>query len=102
MMKEPCNHKGCTNNASCAPRLNVPAVGWSIEMHQPVRAVMDLPICKDCRDTIKVEDFLQDNLKEVIRILTRGKCPPDFERAWFDFVRLDSKEFLEIRQAKTR
>lgn len=99
-MVEKCSVADCQNPAHIAPCINVPATGWSVEMHTPIKSLMDLPICKDHKDTVKIEDFLQENLKEVIRILARGKCPPDFDRAWISFVKTDSKEFQDIRQAK--
>lgn len=93
-----CKSKDCTHEASFIPRINVPAMHWPIDMHQPLQMFIDLPLCKHHIHEVKIKDFLSDEIKEVFRIMTKGRMPPDFERAYVSQVSVNSNEFKMFRR----
>ena len=101
-MPDTCQHEECDRKATVAPKLIVPAKFWSIETHRPVTAILSLMLCKDHYEELKTEDFLTDDFKEIIRIATKGKCPPDFNRVFFEKVKLDSFEWIEFKNIRNR
>lgn len=95
-----CSTKDCPHGAKVAPKLCVPAMNWAIEAHQPLSSIIGIPLGESCFAELKVSDFLgrfdvdgKNNLRECFKVLTRGKQPPDFDRAWFTKVSLASKEY---------
>jgi hypothetical protein len=99
-----CDKQGCTRRATHAPVLQIPAQGWAIDLHQPISMTIGVELCKDHAATFGDGFKWSDNpkIKEVVEILTRGKQPPDFDRAFHTVVRIDSEayqKFLKMRGA---
>ncbi len=95
-----CMTTGCPHDAKWAPKINVPAEGWSVEMHQPLSFTMSLAVCDACWPDLKASDFVgpelekeKGNMRQIARLMTKGKCPPDFERAWLSKVSINSNEY---------
>jgi hypothetical protein len=80
------------------PKMNVPATGWAIDQHRPISFVIGLSLCDAHFAECKIGDFLHDGLrggpstKDIVRIMARGRCPPDFDRAFLSKCRIDSDE----------
>lgn len=93
-----CDFKGCSEEATCMPKVNVPAMGWPIDMHQPLSFVIGLTLCDKHFASARIGDFLHDGLgtgkstKEIFRIMARGKIPPDFDQAFLSKCGLNSEE----------
>jgi len=97
-----CEWKGCREEATRALRVSVPAQDWPIDMHQPARLILSLKCCLEHARAFNAKEFLQENpkLKEVFRIMLRGKQPPDFDRAFSEAIGLDDPELAILeRQA---
>lgn len=101
-MPDTCQHEECSRKATVAPKLMVPAMHTPINLHSPAFAIIGLMLCKDHYDDLKTEDFLDDSFKEIMTIATRGLMPPDFDRAFFQKVKLDSFEWIEFKNFRNR
>jgi hypothetical protein len=101
-----CQHESCNRPATHAPQLQIPAQGWPIDLHQPVAMFIGVELCKDHATRFGDDFKWSDNLKikEAVEFITRGRAPPDFERAFHTVVRLDSeayRTFLGMRGGAT-
>jgi len=51
-----------------------------------MRLTLGMPVCDEHFDELRVEDLADPKLKrgiyDIVNILARGKCPPDWDRAW--------------------
>lgn len=101
-MTDTCQREQCEKKATLAPKLMVPAKYWAIAAHSPASAIISLRLCKDHYNELKTEDFLTDQFKEIMEMMTEGKCPPDFDRAFFKSVKLDSYEWIEFSNIRNR
>lgn len=92
-----CQKNGCTWPASKALTLNVPAKGWPIALHQPVRMVIGLQLCRQCAAAAKPAEFLAGDItiKATIESVCRTakKAEPDFDRAFISPISLDGDEY---------
>ncbi len=95
-----CKATGCTNEAEFAPLLNVPAVGYAIDVHQPLKMTIGLKLCAACIEQFTIEDILNADTRALISrsLAADRRVPPDFGRAFLTKLRLDSKEFLQFEQ----
>lgn len=101
-----CDRNECRNTATTAARLCVPASGVPLESHEPLKAVVGLAVCDKCFKELDPADFLSASLEKGLRgifeILAAGKAAPDFDRAWFEKLSLDSPEYkLLLKSRKT-
>lgn len=106
-MSEPhCQRQGCSAPATCAIALNVPAQGWAIDLHQPLKAIVGLVVCDDHFAATKAEDFTAlPQWRAIIQqaLAGAGRAPPDFDRAFLSKVPLDDPRYLSFaRQARNR
>lgn len=107
---EKCSSKDCPHGAKYAPAICVPAMGWPLEQHDHLEAMMLLPLCESCIKEFKADNFLgpeanvngKNAMREVFTILTKGKVPPDFDRAYIKHVSINSKEYLDMKAAKEK
>jgi len=97
-----CAHEGCQKEASCAPKICVPAVNGPLEESKTIGLILSLKICQLHFDELKIKDFLSptSDLRRMVEIVARGKAEPDFERAWFKRVLLISNEFGMFERAQ--
>jgi hypothetical protein len=93
MSQYPCQRQECLRPASMAITLNVPAKGFPISLHQPIRMVLGLRLCRHHARETTAEHLLTPELKGAIEALARGKAPPDFDRAFVSPISLDSDEY---------
>lgn len=92
-MNSICQKTDCGRPATTAPTLNIPAKGFPISLHQPIRMVIGLRLCRHCARQATAPDFLTDKIKAVVEAMARGKAPPDFDRAFVSPISLDGDEF---------
>lgn len=97
-MSSGCQKTGCTRPASKVLTVNVPAKGWPVSLHQPVRLVIDLRLCRHCAAEAKIVEFLSDDLKQAIEITCRAskKADPDFARAFLSPISIDGEEYQQF------
>lgn len=95
-----CQHIGCANEAEFAPALNIPATGYAIDAHQPVKMTTNLRLCATCIEQFTIEDMLNNDTKAMISrsLAATQRVPPDFERAFLTKLRLDSDEFKQFER----
>lgn len=101
-----CQSKGCTHAAKVVPQINVPAMHWSVEQHQPLACIMNLMLCEMHFAELEPADvFLRfdidgkNNMREMFELLARGKQPPDFDRAWISKISMGSKRYKDFAAA---
>jgi hypothetical protein len=101
-----CQREGCPCAATVAPKLCVPPQGHPATANNSVAVFVGLELCPRHAAELKPEQWLGPelsrqprNARQVIRTLTRGRAPPDFERARFELVRLDSTEWQAAKRA---
>ena len=98
-----CGIKGCHGTPEWAPKLTVPARGWSIELHQPLTCIVGIPLCTVHMDGFDIFDlFHRKQLREMFQSVTTaaGKCPADVDRLQVSRVRLDSFEYLQFESTQ--
>lgn len=84
-----CAHTGCDAPATHCVRICVPAQSWPIDMHQPLQVMLGLRLCHTHACALDVDEMLagaESSLRKVFEIMTRGRCPPDFDRAFVEAV----------------
>jgi hypothetical protein len=104
-MTEPtptCSRTGCEHPAEGILQLVIPATGWPIN-HNPIKLAIGVPVCYACFPKVKVDDFIDPTLPkgsiyDIVEVVTRGKCPPDWERAYFALLAFDSEEYRVLRE----
>lgn len=101
-MTNTCQHDECERKATAAPKFIVPAKYVALDAHNPASALLGLKLCKDHFDELKIEDFLNDDFRESMTEALKGKYPPDFDRAFFKKVKLDSFEYIEFENFRNR
>lgn len=96
-----CMHVDCELDATCAPKLMVPATGYALEAHQPMGLSMGAVICDAHFATLDAHEMLEKNprLVEIFEHLAKDKAPPDFKRAYLQRLAVDSEEFLVLQKA---
>lgn len=114
MSRAGCIREGCTAKATVAPRLNVPAQGWPIDMHRPMTAIVGMPLCEEhFKDVANLEGLKAalgneikggDDLMGLIQatLLAAGKLPPDFDRAWVTRLSINSEEYKSFASRVAR
>lgn len=105
-LSKTCCKVGCSNRASVAPKVCVPATGWPIGSHKPLEALLGLPLCKDHFEEINSQELVQDEkMRQVFRSAARmngSPLAPDFKRTFVVPVRLDSDEYVKFTEMKKR
>jgi len=94
-----CSWSDCQAVATHLPKICVPALGHALESHQPLGAILNLPACREHAKAFDIEELLNlpvTKFRIVFELLARGKCPPDFDRAYVQPVPLDSEEVLMV------
>lgn len=104
-----CDRDGCSEPASHAPKLCVPATGRPIDTHQPLAIIFGLQCCRKHVDEMKAETFLSEpQVKMMFEMAARASCAqsgvdyiaPDFDRAFIEKIRIDSMEFLNFMRIR--
>lgn len=108
----PCDgKKGCKAEGKWAIKINVPATGWAIDLHQPLVAIVDLALCDACFAKTTLDSILGPQLMEIFHVQARcatiasggdpqRAVPPDFARAWLSKVSINSNEVRLTRRGK--
>lgn len=96
----------CPHVATMVPKLIFPAKGWKLSDHDPMAMIMSVKICGPCLKKMKMADFIgpemdgeNNNIRSILEIVTRDKCPIDYDRAYIEGVPLASKEWREYERA---
>lgn len=78
-----CMHSGCHSEATCMPRLYVPAHPLSRNRNaEDVSALMGLPLCDHHFTGLKAKDFLRPEVRDQISAEFRKvSAVPDFDKA---------------------
>jgi len=92
MKHHKCQFVDCQHGAKFIPAICVPATGWAIDVHRPIKVMIDLKLCESCFSKLDVKDWLDDTMCGIVNRATMGRQPPDFERAFFQRVLVSSKE----------
>jgi hypothetical protein len=78
-----CCIKDCRNAATQEFRVAIPVSGHAIiTMH------MGLGACAHHKTDVKIEHFITDETKKIVNAMTVGKAPPDFDRAFIEWMTL--------------
>ena len=94
-----CDRDGCDAAAGWSPVLVVPYEGFTIKERKPLIGMVDTHVCLDHWKDVRVEDVISKPMKDVIEetaALHHGR--PDFKRAYIDFVKVHSYEYLQFQQ----
>lgn len=97
-----CSEKNCMKHGKWAPKINVPAKGWPIDMHQPIQSIMTIELCEEHKNSYSIENFINNETPELQQILTmacksQGKAEPDFDRAWLSWLGVGSSEYIKFK-----
>lgn len=100
-----CSKDNCEHSATHYPKIMVPAMGWPIELHKPIGAVLSLALCKDHAKEFSAKEFLDmptpmgnETNKILFEYAAKGKIPPDFDRAYTMAIRMDCKEAIMLTE----
>lgn len=88
-----CCSMECGDDATCAVRLRIPAVGHAIDSHDPLKVIFGMPLCDAHYGSLDPRAFVGPELEKVVEIMCRGKAAPDFDRVYKEKVLLDSEEY---------
>lgn len=98
-----CASRGCKMPALFSPKIIVPALGWSVEQHQPLSCIVALPLCKVHKANFSIFDAVKrSDIELMFRGIAAGKCPPDFARLTVAWVELDSEEYQSYESSLFR
>jgi hypothetical protein len=77
-----CSRDGCERLGIYYAVICVPALGG--KRSQPLRMIVDLPLCEDHHSELDVANFLLPESRQRVRIalMARGKAMPNFRIAW--------------------
>lgn len=94
-MTDKCMRVGCTNDATVAIKVSMPAVGAPIEPGTLLHAIVGLKACQCCFDKTPLEEILRPEIKDMFNdiMAQQGKMQPDYERATLSPVELGSDEY---------
>lgn len=99
-----CEWHGCEREATHAPKICVPAMGWALETHQPLSVIMGLKFCVehaqrfDVRGTLAIDE--PKSMRRVFEILAGDRCRPDYDRAWVDPIPIESEAFRALEGSR--
>lgn len=94
-----CDSVGCDAVATSAPCIMTPYEGFPIEVKRPIMSQVDVHVCPRHRKDVTLDGLWSKPLRESIEecaIANNGR--PAFARAYIEFVRCHSPEFLEFQQ----
>jgi hypothetical protein len=102
-----CDYNGCLNNAHLALRLRVPAEGYDVSMHEPMKAIIGVCTCVEHFHNLGPADvarFLTPAMRKLFVEFAKGKAPPDFRRAFVEGVNLHNPDWISYvnRMKRTR
>lgn len=96
-----CQSTGCTREATHFPKLCVPAIGWPIDAHQPISAVLGVKLCRDHAKAFPPANKQTPEVRKAIEAAARmmRKAPPDFARSFIQPIRIDCPEGQKYARA---
>lgn len=101
-----CSTTGCLHRAQWAPEIVVPPKGFAVDYDISLKAIVGIPLCQECMDGVKPEQFLNPGMVQVFCQAARMKGPfappPDFTRMDVMPVPLDGIKYRDylLRQKK--
>lgn len=99
-----CKKIGCLNPPIKVPVLCVPRKGIPLDKQTPIKATIDWPLCQKHIGEPTVRELLTENMRQMFIIQTKinNSNPPDFDKAWIEATRMDSKRYLDVIAQKRR
>lgn len=94
-----CSSTGCLKRAEYAPKLCVPAKNMPVEANKHLSMICGVPFCEDHIIVTEAEQLLNRHTRSIIDKFTKGKAPPDYERAFVLHVLLESNEYRKWETA---
>lgn len=94
-----CDRDGCEAPGSWSPVLVVPYEGFTTQERNPLIGMVDTQVCMEHWKDVRIEDVISKPMKDVIEetaAIYSGR--PDFKRAYIDFVKTHSYEYLRFQQ----
>jgi hypothetical protein len=90
---------GCQQEAALKPVVFVPHVG--VTGDEPSQLIIKHMICGDCFNRYRLSDLLSPGVMlEFAELLEAKGLEPDWNRAWLDYMLLDSVRHAQIEAAK--
>lgn len=83
-----CCLQDCKKAGTLEFSIAIPATGHPIVPANCITMTYGLATCAEHKDSIKVEDWITEHVKEAANKLAEGKAPPDFDRAFLEWMRL--------------
>jgi len=92
-----CEHSGCASFATAGLVICVPATGHEIGDHAPIKVVIGLKLCDVHLALADPQEFFEadSRLKDSIRKAAKGRCPPDFSRAFSSGLEFSSETWKD-------
>lgn len=99
-----CKKPGCLNPPIKVPVLCVPRKGVPLDQQRPIKATIDIPLCQKHISEPTVRELLTDSMRQLFIVQTKinNSNPPDFDKAWIESTRMDSKRYLDVLAQKKR
>lgn len=106
-----CTETECQRVATHITQLNIPAKGYAIGTHPPIRMMFAMPFCEDhaknfdLKGTLAIEEHEgEPGLRQVVEAVTRslGKAQPDLDRAWVTARKLTDSDVESFMAAKEK
>jgi hypothetical protein len=100
-----CMKPGCLARPTRVPVLCVPRKGIPLAMQSPIKATIDIPLCRKHIGEPTVGELLTDNMKRlfVMQTVVNRSNPPDFDKAWIESVTMNDPRYLDaLRQKRER
>ncbi len=96
-----CQKTGCTEPATCAFKVCVPAYGKSPRDFAPLEALVGVTLCNRHMNETNPSEWLNANngaMKTTMTSMANGRARPDFPRAYLKQVSINSPEFQRFEQ----
>ena len=98
-----CDHLGCHNEVSHAPRVVVPSRSPFLVDHKPIRMMTTLHYCMIHMGELALADVLNAKMKARFEGFARNRRPigfkPDFDKAQIQYVRVSTPEYRSFLKA---
>jgi len=99
-----CSKAGCLRPPLKVPVLCVPRKGIPITHQNPIKAIIDMPLCNYHIGEPTVRELLTEAMQHLFVVQCRitKSTPPDFDHAFVGWCRMDDKRYLSVLAQKRR
>jgi hypothetical protein len=97
-----CSKPGCLRRATRAPVLCVPRKGIPLQLQEPIKATIDIPLCERHIGEPTVRDMLTPAMQRlfVARCTATNSNPPDFDQAFMESCLMTDVRYLDVVKQK--